>query len=72
MTSTIIGATKPAQLDDNIAALDAPLPPDAIAALDDASAMQPRFEEFLQQDMKERENYEDAVLKLHRLFGIEP
>jgi len=40
--------------------------------LDDAIAMQPRFEDFLQQDMEERENYEDAVLKLHRLFGIEP
>jgi flagellum-specific ATP synthase len=40
--------------------------------LDQAIAMQPGFEAFLQQDMHERENYQDAVLKLHRLFGLEP
>ena len=37
--------------------------------LDQAIAMQPGFEAFLQQGMNERENYQDAVLKLHRLFG---
>ncbi|MBA3902868.1 MAG: flagellar protein export ATPase FliI [Rhodocyclaceae bacterium] len=42
------------------------------ATLDQAIAMQPGFDAFLQQDMDERENYEDAVLKLHRLFGLEP
>ncbi len=41
-------------------------------ALDQAIAMQPAFEAFLQQGMDERENYQDAVLKLHRLFGLEP
>lgn len=41
-------------------------------ALDQAIAMQPGFEAFLQQGMDERENYQDAVLKLHRLFGLEP
>jgi flagellum-specific ATP synthase len=40
--------------------------------LDQAIAMQPAFEAFLQQGMDERENYQDAVLKLHRLFGLEP
>jgi len=40
--------------------------------LDQAIAMQPGFESFLQQDMNERENYQDAVLKVHRLFGLEP
>jgi flagellum-specific ATP synthase len=40
--------------------------------LDQAIAMQPGFEAFLQQGMDERENYQDAVLKLHRLFGLEP
>ncbi len=39
--------------------------------LDQAIAMQPGFEAFLQQGMDERENYQDAVLKLHRLFGLE-
>lgn len=39
--------------------------------LDQAIAMQPGFEAFLQQGMNERENYQDAVLKLHRLFGQE-
>ena len=39
--------------------------------LDQAIAMQPVFESFLQQGMEERENYQDAVLKLHRLFGLE-
>ena len=34
--------------------------------------MQPGFEAFLQQDMHERETYQDAVLKVHRLFGLEP
>jgi flagellum-specific ATP synthase len=42
------------------------------AVLDQAIAQQPSFERFLQQDMDERENYEDAVLGLHRLFGLEP
>jgi flagellum-specific ATP synthase len=40
--------------------------------LDQAIAMQPGFEAFLQQGMDERETYQDAVLKLHRLFGLEP
>ncbi|MDP1651780.1 MAG: FliI/YscN family ATPase, partial [Rhodocyclaceae bacterium] len=40
-------------------------------ALDQAIAMHPVFESFLQQGMEERENYQDAVLKLHRLFGLE-
>jgi flagellum-specific ATP synthase len=40
--------------------------------LDQAIALHPGFEAFLQQGMDERENYEDAVLKLHRLFGVEP
>ncbi len=39
---------------------------------DRAIAMQPAMEAFLQQNMDERETYEDAVLKLHRLFGMEP
>ncbi len=39
--------------------------------LDQAIAMQPGFESFLQQAMDERESYQDAVLKLHRLFGLE-
>ncbi len=42
------------------------------STLDQAIAMQPAFEAFLQQGMDERENYQDAVLKLHRLFGLEP
>jgi flagellum-specific ATP synthase len=41
-------------------------------ALDQAIAMQPGFEAFLQQGMDERESYQDAALKLHRLFGLEP
>ena len=40
--------------------------------IDQAIAMQPGFEAFLQQDMHERETYQDAVLKVHRLFGLEP
>ena len=53
VTSTIIGATKPTQLDDNIAALDAPLPLDAIAALDDASAMTLMYpQSFFQKDIQ--------------------
>ena len=32
----------------------------------------PQIEAFLQQGMEERETYQGAVLKLHRLFGLEP
>ncbi len=41
-------------------------------AIDQAIALQPAFEAFLQQGMDERENYQDAVVKLHHLFGVEP
>lgn len=40
--------------------------------LDQAIAYQPRLEAFLQQGMDERENYEDAVLKLHQMFDRAP
>ncbi len=40
--------------------------------LDQAIALQPHFEGFLQQNMDERENYQDAVVKLHRLFDLAP
>ncbi|HMM55183.1 MAG TPA: flagellar protein export ATPase FliI [Candidatus Desulfobacillus sp.] len=40
--------------------------------IDQAIALQPAFEAFLQQGMDERENYQDAVVKLHHLFGVEP
>jgi flagellar biosynthesis/type III secretory pathway ATPase len=30
--------------------------------------MHPRFEAFLQQDMREREDFQDSVIKLHALF----
>ena len=36
--------------------------------LDKAVAMYPQFEAFLQQKMNECDNYEDSVVKLHRLF----
>ena len=36
--------------------------------LDQAVAMYPRFETFLQQDMNEREDFDEAAIKLHRLF----
>lgn len=40
--------------------------------LDLAIAFQPRLEGFLQQNMDESENYEDAVLKLHKMFDRTP
>ena len=40
--------------------------------LDQAIAMHPGFETFLQQGMDERENYQDAVVRLHRLFDLQP
>jgi len=36
--------------------------------LDQAVAIYPRFEAFLQQNMNEREEFQDAVIKLHELF----
>ncbi len=36
--------------------------------LDQAVAMYPRFEAFLQQDMREHEDFQDSVIKLHDLF----
>jgi flagellum-specific ATP synthase len=36
--------------------------------LDQAVAMYPRFEAFLQQDMREHEDFRDSVIKLHALF----
>ena len=41
ITSTIIGATKVAQLDDNIASLDFVIPPELRKRLDEASALEP-------------------------------
>ena len=41
VTSTIIGATKLAQLEDNLAALSFEIPPDLRTKLDDASALDP-------------------------------
>ncbi len=41
VTSTIIGATKLAQLESNLAALDLALPPEATARLDEVSALEP-------------------------------
>jgi aryl-alcohol dehydrogenase-like predicted oxidoreductase len=41
VAATLIGATSVAQLDQNIAALDAPLPHEVVAALDRASAVAP-------------------------------
>jgi flagellum-specific ATP synthase len=38
------------------------------ALLDEAVAMHPRFEAFLQQDMRERETFQESVVKLHQLF----
>jgi len=46
--------------------------PGTDAVLDRAIAMQASIEGFLQQKMDECESYSDAVLKLHRLFGVEP
>ena len=40
--------------------------------LDQAVNMFPTLEAFLQQRMDEREGYEDAVLKLHQIFGLTP
>ena len=41
VTSTIIGATKLAQLDDNLASLSFKIPPDVRARLDEATAIEP-------------------------------
>jgi aryl-alcohol dehydrogenase-like predicted oxidoreductase len=43
VTSVLIGATKIAQLDDNLRATDVALPPEDIAALDAASAITPLY-----------------------------
>jgi aryl-alcohol dehydrogenase-like predicted oxidoreductase len=43
VTSLIIGASKVAQLHDNIAALDVRLSPEQLRALDEASALEPTF-----------------------------
>ncbi len=40
--------------------------------LDQAVNMFPTLEAFLQQRMDEREGYEDAVMKLHQIFGQTP
>ena len=40
--------------------------------LDQAVAMYPRLEAFLQQRIDESESYESAVEKLHALFGTTP
>jgi flagellum-specific ATP synthase len=42
--------------------------PGSDVQLDQAVAMYPRFESFLQQDMREREDFQDSVIKLHTLF----
>ncbi len=42
--------------------------PGADPLLDKAVAMYPQIEAYLQQKMNECENYEDSVVKLHRLF----
>jgi flagellum-specific ATP synthase len=39
--------------------------------LDEAVAAYPRFEAFLQQDMNEREDFAESVVKLHHLFDKE-
>lgn len=46
--------------------------PGSDAQLDLAVQMYPQLEAFLQQNMLEREGYEDAVVKLHHLFNAEP
>jgi flagellum-specific ATP synthase len=42
--------------------------PGSDVQLDQAVAMYPRFEAFLQQDMRERQDFQDSVIKLHALF----
>lgn len=42
--------------------------PGADALLDQAVALYPKIEAYLQQNMNERQNYEDSVIKLHQLF----
>jgi flagellum-specific ATP synthase len=46
--------------------------PGSDPVLDQAVAMYPKLEAFLQQGMNERSNYEDSVLALHRLFDQTP
>ncbi len=46
--------------------------PGADELLDQAVAIHPRLEGFLQQNMDENENYDDSVLKLHKLFDRSP
>ncbi len=42
--------------------------PGSDPALDKAVSYQPRIEQFLQQGMDERDDFDDSVLKLHQLF----
>jgi aryl-alcohol dehydrogenase-like predicted oxidoreductase len=47
ITSTIIGATKLAQLQDNFAAIEFQLPPEACAKLEEASRLDPTVHPYL-------------------------
>lgn len=46
--------------------------PGADPQLDQAVAMYPQLEAFLQQRMDEQTGYEDAVMRLHQLFDLQP
>jgi len=46
--------------------------PGSDPALDQAVSMYPRLERFLQQDMNQRDDFDDSVIKLHQLFERSP
>ena len=61
ITSTIVGASRPEQLQDNLAALDVQFTPEQLEALDQGSALEPSFYDYLKSGILSRIVFGTAV-----------